>query len=56
MAAYFYVFMEWLFIVTMPSYMSAMSVLSKIEIMFAAGGTLSLAMILPMMLIALIDI
>jgi hypothetical protein len=34
-AAYFYVFMEWIFFVTKPSFMDLMSWVDKIEIFFS---------------------
>ena len=54
-SSFAYVFMEWLFLATMPSYMSDMSLLSKLEIMFAAGGLLACAGMVPVALLALID-
>ncbi len=54
-SSFAYVFMEWLFLATMPSYMSDMSLLSKLEIMFAAGGLLVCAGMVPVALLALID-
>ncbi|MBI5294831.1 MAG: sulfatase-like hydrolase/transferase [Chloroflexi bacterium] len=55
-SSFAYIFMEWLFLTTMPSYMSEMSLLSKLEIMFAAGGFLVCAGIAPIALLGLIDL
>lgn len=55
-SSFAYVFMEWLFLATMPSYMSDMSLLSKLEIMFAAGGLLACAGMVPVALLAFIDL
>lgn len=55
-SSFAYIFMEWLFLTTMPSYMSEMSLLSKLEIMIAAGGFLVCAGIVPIALLALIDL
>ncbi len=41
-AIYIYVFMEWLFFVTQPSFMDILSWLEKIEIFFLAGFALSI--------------
>jgi len=37
MLAYFYVFMEWIFIVTMPSFMSILSIFEKAEVFLLSG-------------------
>jgi hypothetical protein len=55
-SSFSYVFMEWVFIVTMPSYMSNMGILSKLEIMLAAGGLLACLGGIPVAILALIDI
>jgi arylsulfatase A-like enzyme len=51
-----YIFMEWLFIVTMPSFMDDMSLVSKLEIMFAASGVLACIGLAPVVPLALIDL
>ncbi len=47
LATYAYVLMEWLFFVTMPSFMSGMSLLSKVGILFTASGILALLFLVP---------
>jgi len=42
-AAYFYVFMEWLFYVTKPSFMDLMSWIEKAEILLTSGFIIALA-------------
>jgi glucan phosphoethanolaminetransferase (alkaline phosphatase superfamily) len=41
-AAYFYVFMEWFFFVTKPSFMDLMSWVDKVEVFFLSSFTLAL--------------
>jgi glucan phosphoethanolaminetransferase (alkaline phosphatase superfamily) len=42
LSCFFYVFMEWLFFVTMPSFMSLMSSLEKVEIFLLSGFGMAL--------------
>ncbi len=59
LAAYFYIFMEWVFFVTMPSFMSLMSAFSKLEIFILSGwgfGLLCLAALGAFILVDLLGI
>jgi len=45
LAAYFHAFMEWLFFVTKPSSLSILTILEKIEVLFATGGVVAILLL-----------
>jgi hypothetical protein len=55
-AAYFYVFMEWIFFVTKPSFMDLMSWVDKIEIFFLTSFTIAIASVVLVMVLAGLDL
>ncbi len=55
LAAFLYVFMEWLFFVTMPSFMSVMSLGAKVEILFISAWAVSLVCIALVAVIIVVD-
>jgi glucan phosphoethanolaminetransferase (alkaline phosphatase superfamily) len=54
-AAYFYVFMEWFFFVTKPSFMDLMSWFDKIEIFFVSSFTLAIISMALVIVLAGLD-
>lgn len=44
---YFYIFMEWVFFVTMPSFMDALDAGSRMAVLFISGGVLGLVSLFP---------
>jgi glucan phosphoethanolaminetransferase (alkaline phosphatase superfamily) len=56
LVAYFYVFMEWIFFATMPSFMSLLSVFNKLEVFLLSGLVLSLLCIAVIAIFIIIDI
>lgn len=56
LVAFFYVFMEWLFFVTMPSFMSLMSLFKKVEILLLSGLGFSLFCLAVFGVFVLIDL
>ena len=55
-AAYFYVFMEWIFFVTKPSFMDLMGWYEKIELLFLTGFALAILSLALVMIIAGLDL
>jgi hypothetical protein len=56
LTAYFYTCMEWLFFVTMPSFMSSMTFLNKAGIWFVSGGILAIATLIPILILGLFSL
>jgi glucan phosphoethanolaminetransferase (alkaline phosphatase superfamily) len=56
LVAYFYVFTEWIFFATMPSFMGFLSLLSKLEVFLLSGLVLSLLCMAMIVIFILIDI
>ena len=54
-AAYFYVFMEWFFFVTKPSFMDQMSWANKLEVFFLSSFTLALLCLALVIVLAGLD-
>jgi arylsulfatase A-like enzyme len=54
-AAYFYVFMEWFFFVTKPSFMDLMSWVEKLELFFLSSFTLAILSLALVMVLAGLD-
>ncbi|MGE5465164.1 MAG: sulfatase [Syntrophothermus sp.] len=55
LVSYFFVFMEWVFFVTKPSFMSAMSLVEKLETLFVTGGVLAILSTLILLIPFFID-
>jgi glucan phosphoethanolaminetransferase (alkaline phosphatase superfamily) len=56
LVAFLYVFMEWLFFVTMPSFMSMTSFINKVEILLFSGLAFSLICLLAVVVFIFLDI
>ncbi len=56
LAAYLYIFMEWIFFATMPSFMSVINLPNKVEILLLSGLAFSLACIFAVIAFTLLDI
>ncbi len=56
LAGYLYAFMEWLFFVTMPSFMSGMTFIEKIEIPFVTGSGLALFLLAPVLIVFILSL
>ncbi|HEX9090620.1 MAG TPA: sulfatase-like hydrolase/transferase [Anaerolineales bacterium] len=56
LASFLYIFMEWLFFVTMPSFMSQMSLGTKVEIYLLSGLGLTLFALILIVAFILIDV
>ena len=54
-AAYFYVFMEWFFFITKPSFMDLMSWIEKLELFFLSSFTLAILCLALIMILAGLD-
>ncbi len=54
-ALYAYIFMEWLFLATMPSFMSAMDLAEKLGILFLAAFLLGIPVVLVTAILALLS-
>jgi glucan phosphoethanolaminetransferase (alkaline phosphatase superfamily) len=55
LAAYLYVFMEWIFFATKPSFLSMMSLVSKIEVLLLSGLALSALSLAALLIFAFVD-
>ncbi len=55
LVAYFYIFMEWVFFVTMPSFMSLLNLSDKLEVFLLSGLGLALFCLGAMAIIIVID-
>jgi hypothetical protein len=55
MAAFIYIFMEWLFFVTMPSFMSVMDLANKVEVFLLSGWIFALACMVMIVAFIVID-
>lgn len=53
---FFYVFMEWLFIVTKPSFLNSIGWLGKVKVFFINGLAVSLILLLGLSMIFILDI
>ncbi len=49
--SYFYIFMEWLFFVTKPSFMSGMSIGEKLTVLLVSGGGVALTFVFPVLVL-----
>ncbi len=56
LAAYIYIFMEWLFFITMPSFMSLLSLLQKLEVFLLSSLGLSLICVAAIAIFMIIDV
>jgi arylsulfatase A-like enzyme len=56
LVAYFYIFMEWLFYATMPSFMSLTSFFNKLEILLLSGWVLSAFCLIGIIIFLLLDV
>jgi glucan phosphoethanolaminetransferase (alkaline phosphatase superfamily) len=56
LVAYFYIFMEWIFLATMPSFMSVLSIPKKLEILLLSGLGLALICSVVVTVFILLDI
>jgi len=55
LAAYFYVFMDWLFLITKPSFMQVLPFLKKVEILFITAFWVAVLAMLPLVVIFLLE-
>jgi glucan phosphoethanolaminetransferase (alkaline phosphatase superfamily) len=55
LVAYLYIFLEWVFIVTMPSFMSMMALSDKLEVFLISGLALSLVCIAVIVALIILD-
>lgn len=53
-ASYFYIFMEWVFFATKPSFLNALGTSARISVLFIAGGLLALLVVVPILIILII--
>lgn len=51
LVAYFYIFMEWLFFATKPSFLNGMSLYENLVILFVSGGMTALLFIVPILVL-----
>ncbi len=56
MASYFYVFMEWIFFATKPSFLNALAVNAKIGVLFVTGGLLAFLAVIPVLVLLVIQL
>lgn len=56
LSAYLYIFLEWLFFITMPSFMSIMNVAAKLKIFLLTGLVLSVICIMAIIAFTIIEV
>ena len=56
LVAYFYIFMEWIFFATMPSFLSLLRLINKLEVFLLSGLLLSLLCMAAIAIFIIIDI
>lgn len=54
LAAYFYVFMEWLFFVTKPSFMSSLPLSESLLVLVVSPGPVAVALVVPLVLYGMV--